>query len=145
VELLYERAHEYANLANRAGPISTDLLLASEGGNMQTKDLHKLGTKSSKKRKRGRYLGCWQWQRENVDSCVFILGSLRRLEATMFPPPSRSPSPELLLSDDEDAPPVVPVTLRALPAYFPALPPKHTYLRTPVRIITVVFTFLQHI
>jgi transcription initiation factor TFIID subunit 8 len=54
VELLYGRAHEYANLANRAGPIATDLLLASEGCGMQTRDLHKLGAKSSKKRKRGR-------------------------------------------------------------------------------------------
>lgn len=54
VELLYERAHEYANLANRAGPIATDLLLASERCGMQTKDLHKLGARSSKKRKRGK-------------------------------------------------------------------------------------------
>jgi len=107
VELLYGRAHEYANLANRAGPIATDLLLASEGCGMQTRDLHKLGAKSSKKRKRG------------------------RPAATLLPPPSRSPSPELLLSDDEDAPPVVPLTLRALPTFLPALPPKHTYLRTP--------------
>lgn len=52
------------------------------------------------------------------------------------PPPSRSPSPELLPSDDEDAVPVIPVTLRQLPwsdRYLPSLPPKHTYLRTPVR------------
>jgi len=111
VELLYERAHEYANLANRAGPIATDLLLASERCGMQTKDLHKLGARSSKKRKRE---------------------PLRRLETIVLPPPSCPPSPELLLSDDEDTQPVVPVTLRALPTYLPALPPKHTYLRTPV-------------
>lgn len=56
-------------------------------------------------------------------------------------PPSRSPSPELLPSDDEDAIPVIPVTLRQLPwndRYLPALPPKHTYLRTPVRRYHVV-------
>ena len=53
----------------------------------------------------------------------------------LLPPPSRSPSPDLLPSDDEDAVPVIPVTLRQLPwneRYLPALPPKHTYLRTPV-------------
>lgn len=52
---------------------------------------------------------------------------------SMLPPPSRSSSPELLSSDDEDAPPIVPATLRTLSLnYLPALPPKHTYLRTPV-------------
>lgn len=50
----------------------------------------------------------------------------------MLPPPSRSPSPELLSSDDENAPPAIPMTLRPLPHYVPPLPPKHTYLRTPV-------------
>ena len=78
--------------------------------------------------------------REYVDSCMLISESLRHLEATMLPPPSRPTSPELLLSDDEDAPPVVPITLRALPTYFPALPPKHTYLRTPVRLRNFIFT-----
>lgn len=53
VEALYRRAHEYANLANRAGPIATDLLLASAECGLQTKDLHKVGAKSSRKRKRG--------------------------------------------------------------------------------------------
>jgi len=112
VELLYEHAHEYANLANRAGPIATDLLLAGQGCGMQTKDLHKIGVRSSKKRKR-RSLGP---------------------TASLLPLPSRSPSPELLPSDDENAPPVVPATLRALPPFFPALPPKHTYLRTPATV-----------
>ena len=52
IERLYEQAHEYANLANRAGPIATDLLRASVDRGMQTKDLHKLGrAKSSKKKK----------------------------------------------------------------------------------------------
>lgn len=49
-------------------------------------------------------------------------------------PPSRSQSPELLPSDDENALPVVPGTLRQLPTHFPPLPPKHTYLRTPVSL-----------
>lgn len=50
----------------------------------------------------------------------------------LVPPPSRSPSPELLSSDDEGTPAVIPATLRAHPYYLPPLPPKHTYLRTPV-------------
>jgi hypothetical protein len=52
------------------------------------------------------------------------------------PPPPRSPSPELLASDDEGAPALVPATLMTLPQDLPKLPPKHTYLRTPVCINT---------
>ncbi len=51
---------------------------------------------------------------------------------TLLPARVPSPSPELLSSDDEDAGPVMPPTLRGLPNYFPELPPKHAYLRTPV-------------
>ncbi|KAF9008722.1 hypothetical protein BDQ17DRAFT_70897 [Cyathus striatus] len=93
VQQLFERAHEYANLANRA-------------------DLHSIRTRTTRKRKRS----------------IHLTPALPEL----LPPTSRSPSPELLPSDDDDAPPAVPVTLRGLPAYFPTLPPKHTYLRTPV-------------
>jgi len=50
---------------------------------------------------------------------------------TLLAPPSRSPSPELLASDDEDASSTIPTTLKNLPSYFPDLPPKHTYLQTP--------------
>ncbi|KAG5343026.1 hypothetical protein C0989_000016 [Termitomyces sp. Mn162] len=85
VEQLFARAHEYANLANRAGIIATDVLLA-----------------------------------------------YKRVGApALLPAPPRSSSPDLLPSDDEGAPPTVPLTLRLLPSYFPSLPPKHTYLRTP--------------
>ncbi|GJE84915.1 TAF8 domain-containing protein [Phanerochaete sordida] len=49
----------------------------------------------------------------------------------LIPPPSRSPSPELLESDDESTGPAMPATLRVHPHYIPPLPPKHTYLRTP--------------
>ncbi|GBE79410.1 hypothetical protein SCP_0206080 [Sparassis crispa] len=104
VEQLYQRAHEYANLANRAAPIATDLLLASHEYGMQTSELHHLGS--------GRKQGT--------------------SEILLLPPPSRSPSPELLSSDDEGTPTVIPATLRSLPHYIPALPPKHTYLRTPI-------------
>jgi transcription initiation factor TFIID subunit 8 len=52
----------------------------------------------------------------------------------LVPPPSRSPSPEMLSSDDEDNKTNnhTPYTLRNLPDNFPALPPKHTYHQTPV-------------
>jgi transcription initiation factor TFIID subunit 8 len=107
IEMLYERAHEYANLANRAGPITTDLMLACQDFRLQPKELHRVSPNSSKNKKR-------------------VYGA-----PALIPPPSRSPSPELLPSDDEEVPPVIPATLRTLPSYFPSLPPKHTYLRTP--------------
>jgi transcription initiation factor TFIID subunit 8 len=56
---------------------------------------------------------------------------------TLLPPPSRSSSPKLLGSDDEGAMPIIPLTLRNLPSHFPTLPPKHTYMRTPVRTIAL--------
>ena len=63
-----------------------------------------------------------------------MIGSTRHSKATtLLPPPPRSPSPVLLPSDDEDTQPAVPMTLRTLPSYIPTLPPRHTYLRTPVR------------
>ncbi|CCM02808.1 uncharacterized protein FIBRA_04919 [Fibroporia radiculosa] len=109
VECVYERAHEYANLANRTTPIATDLVLASEDYGLQTKDLHKLASK-------------------NKDRAQDVAA------LTLFPSPSRSPSPDLLPSDDEETP-VIPPTLRSLPwseRHLPTLPPKHTYLRTPI-------------
>ncbi|KZT72658.1 hypothetical protein DAEQUDRAFT_762928 [Daedalea quercina L-15889] len=112
VEKLYKSAHEYANLANRAGPIAKDVMLASEEWGLETNALHRFAIQARKKRRHGSSM-------------------------ELLPPPSRSPSPELLPSDDEDAVPIVPATLRQLPwneRYLPALPPKHTYLRTPVAI-----------
>lgn len=55
------------------------------------------------------------------------------LKLRIEPPMRQPPSPELLESDDEDVE-AVPRTLRALPAHLPPLPPKHTYLRTPVSL-----------
>lgn len=52
IEQLYERAHEYANLANRARPVVTDLLSASEDYNLEPSEIRRL-TKKSRKRKRG--------------------------------------------------------------------------------------------
>ncbi|KAI0722973.1 hypothetical protein C8Q76DRAFT_380608 [Earliella scabrosa] len=108
VEQLYERAHEYANLANRAKPVVTDVLSAADDYNLEASEVYRL-SKKSRKRKRG-----------------------GQASLTLQPPPPRSPSPELLSSDDEGVPPTIPMTLRPLPHYVPALPPKHTYLRTPI-------------
>lgn len=110
VQQLFQRTHEYANLANRAGAIASDMLLACEDFNLPPKDLYKVKT-STRKRKRGQ---------------APSTGPI-----TLVAPSSRSPSPELLASDDEDASSTIPTTLKSLPSYFPDLPPKHTYLQTP--------------
>ena len=52
VQQLYERAHEYANLANRAKPVVTDVLAASDDYNLEASEVYRL-TKKSRKRKRG--------------------------------------------------------------------------------------------
>jgi len=108
VQQLFQRTHEYANLANRAGAIASDMLLACEDFNLPPKDLYKVKI-STTKRKRAPTTG----------------------PMTLLAPPSRAPSPELLASDDEDASSTIPTTLKSLPSYFPDLPPKHTYLQTP--------------
>ncbi|KAF8974613.1 hypothetical protein BDZ97DRAFT_38255 [Flammula alnicola] len=113
VQQLFQRAHEYANLANRAGAIASDVLLACEDFDLPPKELYEM-KKTTRKRKRGK-----------------DTGSAPAGPSTLISPPSRSPSPELLASDDEDAPATLPTTLRNLPTYFPNLPPKHTYLQTP--------------
>lgn len=41
VKMLFERAHELANLANRSGPIVTDLLLACQERNVDPEQLGK--------------------------------------------------------------------------------------------------------
>ncbi|KAH9482600.1 hypothetical protein JR316_0004700 [Psilocybe cubensis] len=111
VQQLFQRAHEYANLANRASAIASDVLLACEDFDIPPKELYQT-KKATSKRKR------------SADKNI-------AKPATLIPPPSRSPSPQLLPSDDEDAPTNTPTTLRNLPPYFPNLPPKHTYLQTP--------------
>ncbi|KAH7916773.1 hypothetical protein BJ138DRAFT_12151 [Hygrophoropsis aurantiaca] len=109
IHKLHDRAQEFANLANRATPIAKDLLVACDECDVKPKDLHRVA----------------------VDYTKNSASTTRVPELIFLPPPPRQPSPELLPSDDEGAPPVVPVTLRVLPPQFPALPPKHTYLRTP--------------
>ncbi|KAG6918899.1 hypothetical protein DXG01_010554 [Tephrocybe rancida] len=110
VEQLFARAHEYANLSNRAGAIATDLLLACDEFDLPADALRATADRQQ----------------------IVVIDSPHPAgPPELLPAPSRSPSPELLPSDDEDAAPAVPITLRLLPAYFPTLPPKHTYLRTP--------------
>ncbi|PFH50540.1 hypothetical protein AMATHDRAFT_75529 [Amanita thiersii Skay4041] len=109
IECLFERAHAYSNLSNRSGPIASDLLLACDDFNIPLKDLSKLKRKHARNRR----------------------SSTSSLLPTLVPAPPRSPPPEVLSSDDEDTATIIPLTLRGIPNYFPALPPKHTYLRTP--------------
>ena len=54
VQQLFQRTHEYANLANRAGAIASDMLLACEDFNLPPKDLYKVKV-STTKRKRAYY------------------------------------------------------------------------------------------
>ncbi|KAG7448947.1 uncharacterized protein BT62DRAFT_928958 [Guyanagaster necrorhizus] len=103
VEALYHRAHEYANLSNRAGAVATDLMLACKDYELDVKGLRA------------------QTRKRNAASLPALI-----------PPSSRSPSPELLPSDDDDVGSSVPFTLRNLPTSFPDLPPKHTYHQTPL-------------
>ncbi len=129
IQQLYERAHEYANLANRAKPVVTDLLSASEDYNLEPSEIRRL-TKKSRKRKRGASSSI-TFQHPPFQS-VFRLVTGGESPVALLPPPPRPPSPELLSPDEEGVPPSIPVTLRPLPHYVPPLPPKHTYLRTPV-------------
>ncbi|KAF9222033.1 hypothetical protein BS17DRAFT_709961 [Gyrodon lividus] len=105
VHTLYERAHEYANLANRAIPVAKDVLLACDERGLKGRDLHNIALTS-----------------KATDVSMESLFEL---------PSPQECSPELLPSDDEGVPPVIPTTLRSLPSYFPPLPPTHTYLKTP--------------
>lgn len=52
VKMLFERAHELANLANRSGPIVTDLLLACQERDVDPEQLKRdVGGPRGKKRK----------------------------------------------------------------------------------------------
>ena len=52
--------------------------------------------------------------------------------ATLLLPAPTPPLPRMINVDDDEPGLVIPATLRSIPHYTPALPPKHTYLRTPV-------------
>lgn len=108
LQTLYERAHDYADLAGRTAPTAKDLLAACDEQTLTVKDLHTIAIQSK--------------------------SAASAMETSFEPPPSRPRSPELLPSDDEGAPPVIPATLRQIPQVFPPLPPKHTYLKTPASL-----------
>jgi transcription initiation factor TFIID subunit 8 len=123
---LFERTHGYANLANRAGPIAPDLLLACQDFRIPLKDLQALKQKTSKKKQR------MYFSSSHVLSAQYLTVAPKPFVPTLLPARVPSPTPELLSSEDEASGPVITPTLRGLPNYFPELPPKHTYLRTPV-------------
>ncbi|KAG7097187.1 hypothetical protein E1B28_004559 [Marasmius oreades] len=111
VQRLYHRAHEYAELSNRAGPVATDLLRTCDDYGISTESLRKVKSKTLRRRRKAPDM-------------------VRPHQLTSLEP--RSPSPELLPSDDEETPASIPATIRSLPNVYPALPPKHTYLQTPI-------------
>ncbi|TFK56101.1 hypothetical protein OE88DRAFT_1652707 [Heliocybe sulcata] len=111
ITLMYERAHEFANLANRARPMAKDLLLAQAEVGMDTAELRQVARKTKKRK---------QQQEEGYSPVI--------LESA---PPEDNP-PKMLPSDDESSGVLVPTTLATLKyENLPKLPPKHTYLKTP--------------
>lgn len=52
VKTLFERSHELANLANRSGPIVTDLLLACKERNVDPEQLKRVAGGSRGKRRK---------------------------------------------------------------------------------------------
>ncbi|KIY45837.1 hypothetical protein FISHEDRAFT_24529, partial [Fistulina hepatica ATCC 64428] len=110
IQELYSSAHLYANLANRANPIASDLLHACQDGQLETKSLRR----KSKKRKRCSFI-C------EPSSDLIIHGPIQCYK------PAQKPVSKRALE-------AIPATLRDLPSHFPKLPPKHTYMRTPVSV-----------
>lgn len=146
VQQLFGRAHEYANLANRAGIITSDLLLTLNDFGIVPKELYLHAKKQTHHHPSAIITTTPVSDSRNSESENPNKGSAtsmsiprkRRLkrQSRFFPTKltfsaSRSSSPDLLASDDESGPPIIPTTLRGLPPYFPQLPPKHTYLQTP--------------
>ncbi|KAI6034086.1 hypothetical protein BKA83DRAFT_670881 [Pisolithus microcarpus] len=107
VQRLYERAHDYANLACRASPVAMDVLAACDAQGVRVNDLHSIAVSSK--------------------------STAPHIGTTFEPPPPRPPSPELLPSDDEGATPALSTTLRQIPASPPrkaALPSLERKLKT---------------
>jgi len=110
IQDLHRKIHDYANLANRTAPLASDMYDICQESGLETEDL-RITSELSKLRRRGP---------TSITEPVSLLPSGRR-----------SPPPKLLSSDDESSPPMVPSSLRSIPHFYPNLPPKHTYLRTP--------------
>ncbi|EJD01062.1 uncharacterized protein FOMMEDRAFT_169257 [Fomitiporia mediterranea MF3/22] len=116
IEQIFSRAKAFADNSARGRPTAADAIAAVQEYDLDIAEL-KQEVKESKKRARKRKRAGEPDQSLNLE---------------LVPPERRSSSPELLASDDENTPPVVPQTLRSLPTHLPPLPPKHTYLQTPV-------------
>ncbi|KAI9448259.1 hypothetical protein H4582DRAFT_2068782 [Lactarius indigo] len=112
IQDLHRKIHDYANLANRTAPLASDMFDICQECGLETEDL-RITSELSKLRRRGP---------TSIAEPVSLLPAGRR-----------SPPPKLLSSDDESSPPTIPSSLRSIPHFYPNLPPKHTYLRTPAK------------
>lgn len=130
VTRLYEQAHEYANLANRAGPIPTDLALACQDNGLATTDLRRIALGKSRRRRHGM---CSDASLPAYGSHIVTAPLPQPTQTTLIPAETRHPTPDLLPAEETHAALTIPLTIRSLPQPLPALPPKHTYTRTPVR------------
>jgi transcription initiation factor TFIID subunit 8 len=131
IQDLHRKIHDYANLANRTAPLASDMFEISQECGLDTEGL-RLISELSKLRRRG---ARWKWLCHLPSKRGLYKGSTAVTElVTLLPAGRRSPPPKLLSSDDEGSPPTIPSTLRSIPHFYPNLPPKHTYLWTPVRV-----------
>lgn len=126
IENLFGLAKCFAELSGRTMPTAEDMLSACEELNTDFMSLRK-HSKSYKKELNS------MLRTKTIMYSIFII-AVGTKQSTLVPPLSTSSTPELLSSDDEGAPLVIPPTLRSLPSHLPTLPPKHTYLRTPVSL-----------
>jgi transcription initiation factor TFIID subunit 8 len=133
VKTLFERAHELANLANRSGPIATDLLLACKERNVDVDQLRMVspGPRGKKRESSGARLLPIML----TTQLIIPLDPHQIQAATLVLPEPTPPLPRMINTDEDEPGLVIPATLRSIPHYTPTLPPKHTYLRTPVRTI----------
>lgn len=135
VKGLFERAHELANLANRSGPIVTDVLLACEERNVDPEQLKKVA--SGLRGKKRKSLGSRLLPILLSTRLITPVDSHHIHAATLVLPEPTPPLPRMINTDEDEPGLVIPATLRSIPHYTPTLPPKHTYLRTPVRPLRV--------
>ena len=77
VQQLYERAHEYANLANRSKPGVTDVLAASDDYNFEASEIYRLTKKSKKRKRSSRPVSRWPSSSDAAFDLIQVL--LKRL------------------------------------------------------------------
>ncbi|KAI0003030.1 hypothetical protein BJV74DRAFT_713742, partial [Russula compacta] len=118
IQDLHRKIHDYANLANRTAPLASDMFDMCQESGLETDSL-RLTSELSKLRRRGTLDGCFKGPTTTNETVALL------------PAGRKSPPPKLLPSDEESSPPTIPSTLRSIPHFYPSLPPKHTYLRTP--------------